>query len=209
MDVFKMIRMLYEVESYHKWLPFIKKAITIKHLSKSKKISYLQVDFPIIEERDIVIYSFLNNRLKESKTLQFLSKSADEENSLKFRNPIKKDLNFIRADLINSSFEIYIIENKKIKLAGYFNFDPKLKYLNSSLMEMMVKQYLQALFNNIDDLLKLKDKDFNKKIKKNTIRSESIDFYNFIYKEFKKYVPDLDAVYDKNEKHIQAINELV
>jgi hypothetical protein len=183
----KLLQMFYEVEYYDKWIPSICKPKVLKYLTKSKKILYLNFNLPIVQERDILLYSFVNNKLKENKSIQFLCKSADEEEALKCRNIISNSESFIRMDLMNSCFDIKIQNDDKIILSGYISIDPRLKGLNDNFIEVFTLQYVSKMLSNMQNLMELPDNEFEKKIKKNLSRDLCIDFYNFINREIKKY----------------------
>ncbi len=183
----RLIQLFYEVEHYDKWIPSISKPKTLKYFTKTKKVIYTKFDFPVIQERDILLYFFVNNKLKESHSIQFLFKSGDEEDSLKCRDIIKKNKDFIRMDLLISSFEIEILNNESLRLNGFIDLDPRLIGLDEKFVEIMVRQYFMIMLNNIESLLKLPEQEFENKIRKNLVKADSIDFYEFINKEIKKF----------------------
>jgi len=82
-DAFKLIRLFYEVESYPAWIPSIEHGRVEKSLSKGKKCFHVKFSLPIIQERDLLIYQFVNNRMKEKRSIQFIAKSYDNEPALK------------------------------------------------------------------------------------------------------------------------------
>lgn len=185
----KLIQLFYEVEHYDKWIPSISNPKTLKYLTKSKKILYLNFNLPFAQDRDVLLYSFVNNKLKQNNSIQFLSKSADEEEALKCRNIISNSESFIRMDLMNFCFDIKINKDRedKINLSGYISIDPRFVGIESNFIEIFTLQYMKNMFLNVQNLLELSDGEFEKKIKKNLTRDLSIDFYNFINREIKKY----------------------
>ncbi len=179
--------MFYEVEYYDKWIPSISSPRIIKYLTKSKKIIYIKFDVPMIQERDALLYSFVNNKLKENKSIQFLCKSADEEEAFKCRDVIAKSDKLIRMDLMNSSFEIKLLDEDRVLLTGFISADARLKGLSENFMQIFIRQYIGKMLSNMQALIDLHEFEFEKIIKKNMSRSMSIDFHNFINREIKKY----------------------
>ncbi len=156
-------------------------------MTRAKRCFYTKFNLSIIQDRDLLLYSYINNKLKDTvKSIQFLSKSYDNEEAFhKFKKPkINKDL--IRIDLKNSSFEIIIVDSETILMQGLIFINPELKHLDANYINMVTRQYTRKWFSNIMKLLELSEGEFDAKIPKG-LSSAATEFYYFIEQELRVY----------------------
>lgn len=137
---------------------------------------------PVIQDRDLLLYQFVNNKLKEKEvpSIQFLSKSYDNESALLDYNTIVHNEEAIRMDLKISSFDIKIIDKELIRIHGFIHIDPRTRCLPQGYVEVLSLQYMKALFANLDNLINLDDYQFKQQIPKNEVDVKSVQFYEFI-----------------------------
>jgi hypothetical protein len=183
-NITDLISLIYETSFYPLWFPFVKYSEMLFQPSKSKKLVYLLNSFPIVSDRDFIVYGFGLNNLKENNCIYLLVRSINESMNI-FESFYQKKENkkYIRADINIFGFEIKIINDNKIVLNGIINSDPKVSYVPDFLINQAVKQFAKLLFSKMVSISK------NFKGSKYENKNPSYNdkkFYNFINSEIKK-----------------------
>lgn len=177
----KLIRILYEVNTYNLWFPGVKESKNIKNITKTKGLVYVNFDFDTIKDRDLLLFYFVNNNLKENKSLQFILTSAEDLSFLEKEKYNNNKNDVVTMNLMKSLVEIELLNDESFKLNVLFQIDPKFVKLDSYYLQIIMRIAYTKLFEKIDELLKLSKVDFNKKIPK----SNDTKFYEFINNELK------------------------
>lgn len=152
---------------------------------------YAKFSFPIIQERDLLLYIFINNKLKENKTIQFLCKSCDKDEAVNHYDTVKlavnekNDKDILRIFLDFYSLEIQLIDDRRVALKGYIFINPSLKHLEENFIEILVRQYIKKMIFNLEETCK---GDFDNKIEKTIHKEESSKFYDFYQAEIAKHI---------------------
>ena len=133
-----------------------------------------------MSDRDMLLYFFINNKLKEENTIEFFCQSVDENNPIFKGKNIKKSQDVIRIDLRLAYLRfVYNSDNKTILTEGYINIDAKLKELHETFMELIVKQFIFKFFESLE-----KTKLENKIPKSNNVHSK--EFYEYYMDEINR-----------------------
>jgi hypothetical protein len=144
---------------------------------------------------------FVNNKLKESKSVQFLFKSYDNEKCLeRFKLAQRNPEDVVPIDLRLASFEFEIADDK-IRLKGYIHVNPYLRYLENSYLNLLCRQFVKKFIFNIENICSLPEDEFKNKIIKKKQREESVNFYQFYESELKKFGLFEGNEVEKNEKN--------
>jgi len=179
----RLLILFNEVKFYPEWIPALEDCRTLNYIKHSQKCIYAKFNLPIIQDRDMLLYCFVNNKIRDKiKSFQFLSKSFDDEEIFEIFNTIKKNDDAVRINLNMSSFEIKILDNQSILLQGFINVNPKLFYLQKNYINILSRQYIKKYCSNIEKIID--DEKFNEIF----IKSMSVDskeFYRFIENEMK------------------------
>ncbi len=135
------ISLIYETSFFPKWFPFCIQSDTLKQPDKAKKLVYIVSDFPLLSNRDFLVYGFGVNRLKENRSILILVKSI-EENSDVFNELLKKkeNKNYVRAVIHIFGYEITLINRNKFICKGLLNVDPKINFIPQSLINFVGKK---------------------------------------------------------------------
>ena len=140
-SLINFVSLIYETSIYPKWFPFCCSSEILKQPDKAKKLVYMLSNFPIISDRDFLVYGFGVNRIKENRTILLIVKSIDENSGI-FHEYFKKKDNkkYVRAFINIFGFELTIINRNKLLCKGIVNCDPKINYLPQSLLHMVSKK---------------------------------------------------------------------
>jgi hypothetical protein len=136
----------------------------------------------------MLIYSFFNNKLKEDNSLEIYCKSFDEEDPLLNYKVIPKSDDICRIDLKFAYIRLVVHpEIRKVLIEGFVDIDPRLKELDETFVEILLKQFILKFFQGFDKAMQ------NKKIQKNLVNDYSRDFYEFYKNEVNKVRrPDIE-----------------
>jgi hypothetical protein len=114
---------------------------------------------------------FVNNKL-ENNTIEIFCKSFDEEETLLNFKTVKKSDEVSRMDLRYMYIRL-IHKSDGLNLEGYINIDSRLRDINESFTEMLIKQFIIKMFNNLERAR------INPKIVKNIVNTHSKEFYDY------------------------------
>jgi hypothetical protein len=101
-----------------------------------------------------------------------MCKSFDEEETLLNFNTVKKSDEIARMDLRYMYIKL-IQKPEGVRLEGYINIDSRMRDIKEVFTEILIKQFLLKMFNNLE---KAKT---NTKIHKNVINTQSKEFYDY------------------------------
>lgn len=140
-NVIHLLSLIYEVEFYPKWFPFCSHSNCISQQGKAKKVVHMVSNFPVISDRDFLVYGFGVNRLKENNSILLLVRSILEDNKV-FHDYFLKRQNkkYVRAEIAIFGFEINIINKNRVLLKGLANTDPKIDFLPQWLINKVSQQ---------------------------------------------------------------------
>ena len=208
----RLINLLYEEKNFFKFIPYVEYVETLKHLSKSKKCCSVFINIPNMEKREVNVFNFVNNKMRESSTIQFIGRSFDIENESEFFKNLKDNMiiieenKYVKIDLHYASFEIIFDFKEEVVLRVLIKINPRLKFVEDRYLEILAKEYGKLLIHNINETLKLDDDKYVSKFwidksKSNNLDDEKYsalfyDFYHRIMEEFlgNEHIP-------KNEKN--------
>ncbi len=147
-NIVHLLSLIYEVEFYTKWFPFCTASNCTLQTGKAKKICHMVSSFPVISNRDFLIYGFGVNRLKENNTMLILCKSILEDNKV-FQDQFLKNANkkYVRGDINIFGFEMKVINKNKVLLKGLNNIDPKLDFIPQWLVNKISQQVIIYEYN--------------------------------------------------------------
>ena len=142
-NIVHLLSLLYEVEFYTKWFPFCSYSNCSLQPGKAKKVCHMVSSFPVISDRDFLIYGFGVNRLKENNTMLILCKSILEDNKI-FQEQFLKKANKknVRGEIHIFGFEMRVINKNKVHLKGLVNIDPKLDFIPQWLVNKISQQVI-------------------------------------------------------------------
>lgn len=154
----KLICMLNYKDSIKDWFPFIDESKTIVVFSESKFLYYVRSLIPVIQDRELYLYGFVDNQLMESGKLTFYCRSADKNNEGEpediftgiFKPSDIEEIQRIYAHCI--TFEINILSDKEVNLDVFIDIDHKLKFVNVQLVEVMAKQICKKICDKITEI---------------------------------------------------------
>ncbi len=180
-----LISLIYENSFYPLWFPFSKSADLISQSDKSKKVIYMVSNFPVISNRDFLVYGFGINSLKEKGSIFLLVRSI-EENSNVFEDIFKNKQNkkYVRAEIKVFGFEIKVLGKNKIRIDGLINCDPKINFIPSFIMNQVIKQFAKQLFSRMVSIVQ---KYRGSKYENKNPSDMDKEFYEFIKNEEKEH----------------------
>lgn len=170
-----MIKMFNNREFIKEWFPFIEEN-EIKHkISKTKCIYYIKTLIPIIQDRELYLYGFLNaqfDRNKEGGILQFIAKSADDLSNKKpdkifesmFKTKEYPETQRMYAH--NITFEIIFDSSDIAKINLILDLNHGMTFVNIQLVELICKQLFSQLKDKMIETFskKSKSKDPNQNL---------------------------------------------
>jgi hypothetical protein len=140
-NVVHLLSLIYEVEFYPKWFPFCSQSNCVAQLGKAKKVVHMVSHFPVISDRDFLVYGFGVNRLKENNSILLLVRSILEDNKVFHEQFLKRqNKKYVRAEIAIFGFEINIINKNRVLLKGLANTDPKIDFLPQWLINKVSQQ---------------------------------------------------------------------
>ena len=77
-EAIKLTALVNETDLYPKYVPFCKKTILIKELSRSIRVCASHMLFPIIADRETIFVGEGIDRLKENGTIILMARSIDK-----------------------------------------------------------------------------------------------------------------------------------
>jgi hypothetical protein len=188
-----MMTLLYEINLWSHWFPFIKRTAEVKRIHRGAAVYYLELGLPYpLQNRETHIYGFGVDRLRENGTILILAESVDENQDFLARNEVKKVENSgtVNMDIRFGGFEISPLGPNRCKLRGIANINPKFTWLPASVLNYLFKKGMQFV---LDRLIK-KAKNFKGSVwEKETLREEKKEFYdwlNHIVHEYFKNHPE-------------------
>jgi hypothetical protein len=197
----RLINLLYEEKNFFKFIPYVEHVETLKHLSKSKKCYSVFINIPVMEKRELNLFNFVNNKMRESSTIQFISRSFDIENEAEYFKNLKENMimieenKYVKIDLHYGSFEIIFDYKDEVVLRVLIKLNPGLKFVEDRYLEILAKEYGKLLIHKIYHSLKIKDDKFVKKFWTDKSKFNNLDdekysamFYDFYYKIIEKFV---------------------
>ncbi len=152
-SLINFVSLIYETGMYPKWFPFCSNSEILKQPDKAKKLIYMLSNFPIISDRDFLVYGFGVNRIKENRTILLIVRSIDEESGL-FKEYFDKKSNkkYVRAFINIFGFELTILNRNKLICKGIVNCDPKISYVPQSLLNMIGKKVIYNIINSLQKI---------------------------------------------------------
>lgn len=57
-DLMPLISVIYEVELYNKWFPFVKKVVNLKNINKASKVCFMCQSPPFVSDREMFIWGY-------------------------------------------------------------------------------------------------------------------------------------------------------
>jgi len=183
-NIMDLIALIYENQKYPMWFPFCQSSDTLSQVSKAKKAIYMISHFPVISNRDFLVYGFGVNCLKSEGVIYLLVKTINEDCGV-FQDffKMKENNKFVRADLKIFGFEIKVLGKNKIALNGVINCDPKVKFVPSWLINQVVKQFAKNLFNKLIEVVK----NYRGSKYENKVPSQmDKNFYDFLRNEIQE-----------------------
>ncbi len=136
-----------------------------------------------MQDRDMLLYVFFNNKLKEENSVEIYCKSYDDNNELLNYNAVKQDEDVFRMNMKLGYIRLtYYSDMRKTVVEGYLDVDAKLKELDETFMELIIKQFIEKMFISLDKERNLK------KISRHTHHSFAKEFYDFYDTEIYKMI---------------------
>jgi len=182
-NLIDLIALIYENQFYPMWFPFSKSAETILQPAQASKVIYMVSSFPVVSNRDFLVYGYGVNCLRDEGSIYLLVKSI-EENSGLFEDVFKSKQNkkYVRADIKVFGFEIKVTGKNKVSLNGIINCDPKISFIPTWLINQVVKQFAKILFNK---LVSIASNYKGSKYENKNPNDLDKQFYEFMRKEAK------------------------
>ena len=198
--------------AYDCWFSLIKESKVLKTYNtpiedhnyykqlNTKFLHYIKSEISIIQDREMYLYSFIVNELKEKGKIYFVCRSVDNEEifSNDFKNKTTLDNERIVTPCI--VIEITIISLSCARMDMFIDLFHKLKFNDIQLIEVMVRQICKKITEEIDLLGVDYNYDVNKKLKENIINkikglinmlpNKVNSFTNKESKDFKKFYSD-------------------
>lgn len=162
-----IIKMFNNREFIKEWFPFIEENKILHKISKTKSIYYIKTLIPIIQDRELYLYGFLNakfDRNKEGGILQFIAKSADD---LSNKKPDKIFENMFdtsdypetqRMYAHNITFDIIFESSDIAKINLTLDLNHGMTFVNIQLVELICKQLFSQLQEKIIETFSKKSK---------------------------------------------------
>jgi hypothetical protein len=137
------LSLVYETAYYPKWFPFCSHTETLKQPDKAKKLIYMVSSFPMISDRDFLVYGFGVNRLKDNRSILILVKSVEDNTGL-YSEYVKQKENkkFVRAVIHIFGYELTLINRNKFICKGLVNVDPKINFIPQSMINFVGKKVI-------------------------------------------------------------------
>jgi len=182
-----MITLIYEVDLWPLWIPFVSKTQEIKAIHKGAKIYYLEASLPYpLANRQMHVYGVGLNRLYENGTVLVMAKSIDDNKEFFERHDAKKiekpkDVNI---EIKMGGFELKPLGPNKIKFVGVANINPNFTWLPDSILNFIVRKGSGLVFNFI---IKHAKNFKGSAWEKETQKPEKKEFYDWLNQEVNEY----------------------
>lgn len=154
----KLFQMLNNKDSLKNWFPFINESKTIVNFSESKSIYYTRSLIPIIQDRELYLYGFVDNQLLENGKVLFYCRSADN-----LTNQMPEDIfaGMFKATQIDEIqrmyahcivFEVNVISPNKATIDLFVDINHELKFVSIVLVEVISKQICKMFSDKITEI---------------------------------------------------------
>lgn len=130
-SLFKLAAVLYEVDYFNTWFPFMKRSETIAVPSMYRKIGLTEQSIPWpFSNRDMVFNAFGVDDLDKHSFMIYLE-SLNSSDIYEIPAPVGSA---VRCDLKVGGFHIQYVSPESTRVSGVFNVDPKLDFIPTSLI---------------------------------------------------------------------------
>lgn len=196
-NIVELLYFLNEHAALEKWFPLIAESKILHSFSPTKKIYCVKSEIPIIQDRELYMYSYVFNQIKENGKIYFLSQSIDGveffKNDFKDRYEIENERMYSPCIVI----EVTIIGKDEVDVSIFADLFHKLKFTDIQLVEVLVKQSVKKIIERFVEVMtspKLIRKYSPKQAKHTTVFK---DFYKDQLEEFLKILEDEKNTTDK------------
>jgi len=182
-----MITLIYEVQLWPLWIPFLNKTQEIQAIHRGAKMYYLEANLPFpLSKRDMHVYGTGLNRLYENGTVLVIAKSIDHDNAFFERHNAKKIENpkSVNIELSMGGFEIQPLGPGRIKFTGVANGNPNFAWLPDSVLNFVIRKGSGLMFNW---MVKHAKTYKGSAWEKETQKPEKKEFYDWINNEVSEY----------------------
>ena len=198
-NIQKLVCMLNYKDSIQKWFPFIAESKTLTIFSETKSIYYIRSEIPIIQDRELYLYGFLDNNLLEKGKIIFYAKSADNINSHQPEDIFARMFKTFNIDEIQRIyanclvFEINVLSNNEATIEMFVDINHHLKFVNVQLVEVICKQICKQFSDKIKSICESKN-GFDKFLPSNP-NDHQLSFQNYYSNLIPNFYQRLDKGY--------------
>jgi len=147
-----LLSLIYEIELYGKWLPFMKTTQELKSINKGFKVSYLKLSIPPpLSDRETLLTGFGVDRFTTAGTVLILARSADKEKEFIKDHKIILPPNTSGALLAMNTacFEFKPLGPSQVRMRAIVNVDPQIRFLPNSVMSWLLRKCGSLLYERM------------------------------------------------------------
>jgi len=138
-----LLALIYELDLYNQWLPFMKVTTELKAINKGVKISYMRLNIPPpLSDRETLIIGFGADRFKINGTVLVMAKSIDGDMDIIKDHEVTLPANRSNTLLAMNvaCFEYTPLGPEKVKMRAIVNIDPKIGWIPNSMISWILRQ---------------------------------------------------------------------
>jgi cupin superfamily acireductone dioxygenase involved in methionine salvage len=155
--LFNLITVINEPDAYASWVPFCKKGVDIKQLTKASKACYCKIGCPIpLDDRDIYLVGVGIDRLDVNGSLLILANSYDDDPAFleKHQLTVPPPNKGVRVKTRYLGSEITPISRNKLKFRMLSHADMKFNFMPKAVLNWFVRKFAMGLFEKLIDTAK-------------------------------------------------------
>lgn len=185
-NIVDIVSLIYETGKYPMWFPFCSAADILNQPGKAKKLVYMISSIPVIANRDFLIYGFGINQMAEDRSILILCRSIEESSGI-FKEEYRKKSHSknVRGIIKVFGFKVSHLGANKVRVKGLMNFDPKVKFLPQSLINMVGENFAGDLFKKF---VKISKNYKNSEYYNHNPSKIDQEFYKFVEAEMHHYL---------------------
>jgi hypothetical protein len=172
-----LLALVYEVDLYPQWYPFMKSGSELKVINKATKIVHLELSFPPpISNREGYFFGCGYDRLQKNGTIFMAVNSIHNDPKIAkiYEVEIPGTSKHVRMDVKYFAFEVILQSREKALIKAVANADPKLKFVPMSFINWTIRKFSYLLMERLIHKAKnFKGSPWEKRIRENPA------FYNW------------------------------
>jgi hypothetical protein len=187
-----LLALIYELDLYNLWLPFMKTTTELKIVNKGCKISYMRLNIPPpLSDRETLIMGFGADRFHINGTVLVLAKSIDADLDIvkDYEVPLPPNRSNVLLAMNVACFEFMPMGPEKVRLRAIVNVDPKIGWVPNSILNFILRKAGSGIYEKMAKTAKnIKGTQWEERMKS----EKGKEFYGWLKKRIQ------EEIYTKN-----------